>query len=903
MQERKEQTWRILHVDDDEDDYILTRSMLNQAHGSTIAVEWASSFEMGQKMLEADHYDAALIDYDLGTGTGVELIREFVDRGYTAPLILYTGRGSYDVDVEAMRAGATIYLPKGEVNPLSLERSIRYAIERKQTEEAHRISEHKLRIALEAAQLGAWVYNFEDDTLELDEQAQRLYRTTAPVIIHEDLVQTFLHPDDIRPMRAHLAEISQPGSRGHYQIEYRILQPDGSYCWLNAWGLVQFEGEGENRRAVSLTGASRDITDAKRSEQELQASEKRLRIAMGAARSGAWEIDFLTGEHTWTPELYHILGFDPNQTPITIENYNEMIHPADRQQAVSIFESTLANHQPAFSNQFRFIRPDRKIIWLSAIGNFEYEENGRPLKGYGINQDITEQVRIKETLQESEARYRKLFNNHHTPMMLIDPKNGQIMNANQAACTFYGWDWETLTQMPISAINVLPPDQVQKEMSAAQQASGSQLFKFRHRLASGEIRDVEVYSGPIDWDSKEFLFSIIIDVTERKKIERALQESESRFRRIADTMPSFIWTADPRGRVDYVNHQYEEYTGKIAYRDGGWFSVPIHPDDRRESLTKWAEALKTGQSYQMEHRIQRSDGEYRWFLTRAVPVRNGDWIIKWYGSATDIHEVKQYQENLQQNNEKLFRLSEELKRSNQALVDFASIASHDLQEPLRKILAFGDRLHATYSEQLGEHGQDYIQRILFAAKRMQKMIQGLLEYSRVTIKAQPFEAVDLNEVVAEVLSDLEILILKTKGRVEVSALPIVYGDPLQMRQLMQNLIGNALKYHRDGIAPVVKVYNQSADATERPIRLIVEDNGIGFDERFIDKIFQPMQRLHAQKHYEGTGIGLAVCAKIVDRHGGIITARSQPNQGSTFVIDLPAGACCNERSINRQRQG
>jgi PAS domain S-box-containing protein len=893
MQEQKEVNWRILHIDDDEDDYILTRSMLNQAHGRTVQLDWAPSLEAGRMLLCTHQYDAVLVDYDLGTGTGVELIGEFVQRGYSAPLILFTGRGSYEIDVEAMRVGATIYIPKGEANPLSLERSIRYAIERKQAEEAQRLSEHKLRIALDAAQLGTWVYHFEDDTLEMDERAQRLYRAKSPVVLHEDLVNRYLHPDDIQPMRDQLKRISSPGARGHYQIEYRIAQPDGTYCWLNAWGQVQYEGEGDSRHAVSLTGASRDVTESKRNEQELRANENRLRLAMAAARSGAWESDYRAGKDTWSPELYSLLGLDPHQRPPNIKEYNTMVYHADRQRAIQVFDDTFANQRETFSHQFRFRRPDGKVIWISSIGNIEYDKDGQPSRGFGINQDITEHMLVEEALVESENRYRQLFNSHHTPMLVIDPQSGQIINANPAACAFYGWSWEELTGMSITQINVLPPEQIRQEMAAAHQADSSQLFHFQHRLANGEERDVDVYSGRIQWGDKNYLFSIIIDVTERKKIEQALLESESRFRRIADTMPSLVWTAEPDGKVDYVNRQYQDFTGKPAYRNNGWFDIPIHPEDRKSTLVRWAHSLKTGQSYQMEHRILRKDGTYRWFLTRGVPVRDGDQITKWYGSATDIHEVKQYQEELQTNNRQLSMLSEELKRSNQALVEFASIASHDLQEPLRKILAFGDRLNDTYAEQLGEHGQDYINRMTAAAERMRKMINGLLEYSRVTTKVHSFEQVDLNQVVAEVLSDLELLILQNQGRVVVNKLPVVYADPLQMRQLMQNLIGNALKYHRPGIPPIVNIFVTNAaenDPQNRRIRLVVEDNGIGFDEQNLERIFQPMQRLHPRTQYEGTGIGLAICAKIVNRHSGTITAHSQPDTGSTFIIDLPEHA-------------
>ncbi|MDD5369093.1 MAG: MASE3 domain-containing protein, partial [Anaerolineaceae bacterium] len=221
----------------------------------------------------------------------------------------------------------------------------------------------------------------------------------------------------------------------------------------------------------------------------------------------------------------------------------------------------------------------------------------------------------------------------------------------------------------------------------------------------------------------------------------------------------------------------------------------------------------------------------------------------------------------------------QLERVNRELHDFASIASHDLQDPLRKIQAFGQRLSHLAGDEFNETGRDYLERMMHSARRMQEMVSGLLEYSRVTTRAQPFEPVDLNQVTSEVISDLELRIDQETAQVEVVTLPAVEADPLQMRQLLQNLISNALKFHRDGVAPVVRVSgcvepgDNGEDAT---VHIRVEDNGIGFDERFVERIFQPFQRLVGQSEFEGSGIGLATCRKIVERHGGSLTARSVP---------------------------
>lgn len=250
-------------------------------------------------------------------------------------------------------------------------------------------------------------------------------------------------------------------------------------------------------------------------------------------------------------------------------------------------------------------------------------------------------------------------------------------------------------------------------------------------------------------------------------------------------------------------------------------------------------------------------------------------------------KVEERTAELAQANEKLRAFAGDLERSNRELQDFAFVASHDLQEPLRKIQAFGDRLKSKYGQGLSEEGRDYLERMQAAAKRMHTLINDLLTFSRVTSKAQPFVPVDLGRIAHEVLSDLEVRVQQTGGRVEVGTLPTLDADPLQMRQLLQNLIGNGLKFHRPDVPPVVEVRASVTDGDRPGVRLEVEDNGIGFDTKYLDRIFTPFQRLHGRTEYEGTGMGLAVCRRIVERHGGTITAESAPGQGAKFTVVLP----------------
>jgi PAS domain S-box-containing protein len=375
-----------------------------------------------------------------------------------------------------------------------------------------------------------------------------------------------------------------------------------------------------------------------------------------------------------------------------------------------------------------------------------------------------------------------------------------------------------------------------------------------------------------------------------QQAQQALQSSEERYTLAVMGANDGIWDWDLLNNTVYFSPRWEKILGyaesEFEQSLEAWFGHQ-HPQDLPELRAAIEGHLQGDTPYlQHEHRMTRKDGAECWVMCRGSAVRDAEGIpYRMAGSMTDISDRKAAAQMLA-------RQSEELTRSNQELEQFAYIASHDLQEPLRKIEAFGDRLKRKYDKTLDEQGHDYLARMQNAAGRMRTLIQDLLSFSRVTTQSRDFAPLSLSTLLEDVLGDLEVRIQETHAQVIVGDLPNLEADALQMRQLFQNLIGNALKFQQPGVLPIIKIECSEENAVDSdPAQsfycITVSDNGIGFDEKYLDRIFKVFQRLHGRNEYEGTGIGLAVCAKIVERHGGQLTAQSAPDQGATFIVRLP----------------
>jgi PAS domain S-box-containing protein len=345
---------------------------------------------------------------------------------------------------------------------------------------------------------------------------------------------------------------------------------------------------------------------------------------------------------------------------------------------------------------------------------------------------------------------------------------------------------------------------------------------------------------------------------------------------LVEQSQNMMMTADTSERIRFVNFTipgltYEQVIGRSVYEF-------LLPEDHERCRAIFRKVMETGVPDTYDVRSYATTGP-QWLVVRVGPIRDAGRIVGFTLVTTDITNLKKTQLQLEQSNR-------ELEQSNRELESFASVASHDLQEPLRKIQSFGERLKASDSSALSPDGQDYLERMQSAATRMRRLIDDLLAFARVTSKAQPFSRVELASIAREVVSDLEVAIEQSKATVTVGELPALEADPTQMRQILQNLLSNALKFRRDDASPRIAI-EASVDKEHGRCEIRVQDNGIGFEEKHAEKIFNLFHRLHGRGKYEGTGLGLAICRKIAERHGGSIVARSAPGSGSTFVITLP----------------
>ncbi len=529
-----------------------------------------------------------------------------------------------------------------------------------------------------------------------------------------------------------------------------------------------------------------------------------------------------------------------------------------------------------------------------------------------LNSTLEEAVQQRtRALTESEERLRLVAQATNDAIYDWDFASGSKW-WSEGISTQFGYPVEAvLTEAGFWQQRLHPEERdalVQDIQNAINNGAAQWQSEYRFRRADGSWAYV-LDRAAIRHDGNKVPYRMLgsmLDITDLREARRVAHQRETEYFALAEAMPNIVWAAHPDGTIDYLNQLWYDYTGQSRPTFSGLESMQpyFHPEDFDRILGHWQQAFEKGTFFENELRIRNGrEGRYRWFQVRSLANRDAAGnIIRWHGVFIDIHTRKMASDELEQRVAErtlaLQAVNEELEHSNKELQQFAFVTSHDLKEPLRKILVFGKMLQDRIEAQGTEKDTDLIGRIVHASQRMTALIDDLLSFSRISAPV-PRGPVDLNLVVATILTDLEIGIAEKGAQVFCTPLPVIEAVSQEMQQLFQNLISNALKFSNAGVPPVVqisaeRVARRMLDAlpAERGayVRITVKDNGIGFDEAFGDKLFTLFQRLHTQAAYPGTGIGLAICKKIVEKHRGLIGARSVEGKGATFTILLPIRA-------------
>ena len=543
-----------------------------------------------------------------------------------------------------------------------------------------------------------------------------------------------------------------------------------------------------------------------------------------------------------------------------------------------------------------------------------YDKEGKSLQGYidlvykpylnkvneiaGVMilcQDVTENVNVRRKIQESEERFEAAVeavqgvvwtNSADGRMVGEQPGWSALTGQTQEEYEGYGWS------------NAVHPDDAQASVEVWEEAVREvKPYVFQHRLKvkNGTYRIFSIRAIPLknsDGSIREWV-GVHTDITEHHLAEAILKESEQRFRNLADHAPMFIWMVDENGVITYANRELLKFIGVTSENEvttsGGWERV-THPDDLPAVYAAFMEGLQARREYIVEARLRNSATyDYEWFLFKAAPriLANGAFT-GFIGTAVNIHQQKvllaEMEARVQLRTRELNAANEALVQSNDDLKQFAHVASHDLKEPVRKIQTFGHRLLDEFSAELAPRARLYLQKIIRSAERMNSMIDGVLTYSSMTASEAKIEQVNLNEVFDNITGDLEVLVSKKSARIVKDDLPTIEGSEVLLYQLFYNLINNSLKFSRPDVPVVVTI--ESKDAEDHVI-IRITDNGIGFDPLYAERIFDSFTRLNTKDQFEGTGLGLSLCRKIVQRHNGSIDAHGVPGKGAAFRIRLP----------------
>jgi PAS domain S-box-containing protein len=772
-----------------------------------------------------------------------------------------------------------------------------------------RESENRHRSYIELTGQIAWVTNANGEVVE-DIPYFRHFTGLSYEQVKGSGWASALHPDDIaKTLKVWNDAVS---SKSSYETEYRLKRHDKVYRDLLAKGSPVFDKNGE---IMEWVGVCIDITERKQIEESIKSNEKRFRELIESLPQLFWTCrvdgpcDYLSKQwvdYTGIPEEEQ-LGY----------RWLEQLHPEDRDKTVSDWMEKVKTGE-SFDIEFRIRRNDGVYHWFKTRAVPMHDADGKIIKWFGSNTDFHEIKKAEEQLRnfnkDLEQKVDERTKELQRSKILLD-ETGRLAKVggweiDLKANTLY-WSETTYKIHEIepdfvpnleTAINFYAPEAIPVISGCVERAmKNGESFDEELELITAKKNRIWVRAVGKAYREKGKIVKIggmFQDINERKLAEieslrksEQLQSLSNELENIIDSIPGLVFYKDTKNRYIRVN-KYICDAHKMSKKQLEGLSLnDLYP--RGQAQAYYEDDLQVIRSRQSKINIDEPWGD-RWVSTSKIPYLNetGE-VIGVIGVSMDVTERKLAEEELKKHRDHLEELVNErtmeldnaiigLKRSNQELEQFAYVASHDLQEPLRMVSSYTQLLERRYKDQLDQDARDFIFFAVDGANRMQHLINDLLDYSRVTTRGKPFAKLDLSTVLGHAIANLQKKVQETGALIVNDDLPFVYGDEVQLVRVFQNLLDNAMKF-RGTDPPRINV---SAKTLDEKIQISITDNGIGIDKIYSDRVFTIFQRLHTKIEYPGTGIGLAICKRTIERHGGKIWFESEPGKGTTFYFTL-----------------
>ncbi len=638
----------------------------------------------------------------------------------------------------------------------------------------------------------------------------------------------------------------------------------GGKVWLDTSLIPVKNDKGE---IISVMGISRDVTLQKNSEIELKKSEEKYRDLYDNAPDMYCSVSPITSAIIeCNKTLFEATGYTKEE--IIGKPVFEMYDPSMLVEVKEAFDQ-FSKTGMVRNKELLLKRKDGSTINVSLNVNSVRDKDGIILHSMSAWRDITEQKKAQESLRRSEASMKMILDSLPFGTMIVG-RDKRIRSLNESALKLMGYSSFSEVEGKLCHDTMCPAEKCECPILDL----SKNIDKSEKILITRESKEIPILKSviPVTIDNEEVLLESFVDISNLKQLERERELAfEERDRFFKESL-GLLCLAGTDGYFKRLNPAWSELLG---YTLEELMEKPfldfIHPEDVDTTLKEVAK-LKTGTpTISFLNRYRCKNGTYKWLNWNTSPF--GDIL---YASATDVTKLKETEE-------KLRTIAEDLRKSNEELEQFAYVASHDLQEPLRMVASFTQLLELRYKDQLDEKANKYIFFAVDGARRMQLLINDLLDFSRISTRGEPFKDISCETVLKKSLDSLKLLAEETKASITHDQLPVIKADMAQLERLFQNLIGNAMKFRKNDSSPVIHI--SSEELTDR-WRFSVKDNGIGIPDEFKEKVFVIFQRLHGKDKYPGTGIGLAVCKRIVNRHGGDIWFDSDPLKGTIFYFTI-----------------